>query len=35
MALAYNQGPGGAKGQDADTHHYSKGVMAYIQKLKL
>jgi hypothetical protein len=35
MALAYNQGPGGAKSQNAETHHYSTGVMAHIQKLKL
>lgn len=35
MALAYNQGPGGAKSHDSETHHYSTGVMAHIQKLKL
>lgn len=35
LALAYNQGPGGARDKDPETHHYSRGVMAYIQKLKL
>ena len=33
MALAYNQGPGGAKNFDASTHHYPNGVMKYIQML--
>ena len=33
LALAYNQGPGGAKLKDADTFHYSNGVMKYIQTL--
>lgn len=35
MALAYNQGATGAKKFDASVHHYSTGVMAHIQKLKL
>lgn len=33
LALAYNQGAGGAKDKDANTHHYSTGVMANIQRL--
>ncbi len=33
LALAYNQGPGGAKNHNSDTHHYSKGVINYIQKI--
>lgn len=33
LALAYNQGPGGAKAHDADTHHYSSGVMRHIQMI--
>lgn len=33
LALAYNQGPGGARNHDSETHHYSKGVMRYIQTL--
>lgn len=35
LALAYNQGPGGAKAHDPQTHQYSQGVMRNIQKLKL
>jgi hypothetical protein len=35
LALAYNQGPAGAKRFDSDTHHYSNGVMKYIQKLNV
>lgn len=34
LALAYNQGPGGARNHDSNTHHYSTGVMKYIQKLQ-
>lgn len=34
LALAYNQGPGGAKAHDASTFHYSVGVMKNMQKLK-
>jgi len=34
LALAYNQGAGGARHLDPDTNHYSKGVMAHIQELK-
>jgi len=34
LALAYNQGAGGARHLDPDTTHYSKGVMAHIQELK-
>jgi hypothetical protein len=33
LALAYNQGPAGAKQFNPDTHHYSRGVMSYVQKL--
>lgn len=33
LALAYNQGPGGARNHDAETHHYTRGVMHYIQSL--
>lgn len=35
IAVAYNRGPGGAKNVDANQHHYSKGVMAHIQSLKI
>jgi hypothetical protein len=34
LALAYNQGPGGAKAHDPNTFHYSVKVMKYIQELK-
>ena len=34
LALAYNQGPGGAKAHDAQTFHYSVKVMKYIQELR-
>lgn len=34
MALAYNQGVGGARGKDPATNHYSNGVMGYIQTLQ-
>ena len=34
LALAYNQGPGGAKAHDPETFHYSVKVMKYIQELK-
>jgi hypothetical protein len=34
MALAYNQGPGGAKNQDPETFYYPNGVMKHIQSLK-
>lgn len=34
LALAYNQGPGGARNFDSNTHHYSTGVMKYIQKIQ-
>lgn len=33
LALAYNQGPSGAKNHNADTHHYPKGVINNIQKI--
>lgn len=33
LALAYNQGPSGAKNHDAETHHYPKGVINNIQKI--
>jgi len=33
VALAYNQGPGGAKNFDAETHPYSKGVTDYVNSL--
>jgi hypothetical protein len=33
LALAYNQGPGGAKSYDASTHHYANGVVKYIQMI--
>ena len=33
VALAYNQGPGGAKRFDANTHQYSVGVMKHMQSL--
>jgi hypothetical protein len=33
VALAYNQGPGGARGKDANTNKYSRGVMTHIQEL--
>jgi hypothetical protein len=33
LALAYNQGAGGARSKDADTNPYSRGVMAQIQSL--
>lgn len=33
LALAYNQGPGGAKNQDSNTHHYPRGVINNINKL--
>jgi hypothetical protein len=35
LSLAYNQGPGGAKNHDANTHYYPRGVMAYVQKLSV
>lgn len=35
LALAYNQGAGGAKNKDPNTNHYSNGVMAYIQQIKI
>lgn len=34
LALAYNQGPGGAKSFNANTHHYPQGVMQNLQRLK-
>jgi len=34
LALAYNQGPGGAKEKDPDTFDYSNGVMRHIEKLQ-
>jgi hypothetical protein len=34
LALAYNQGPGGAKSKDSETFHYSNGVMKHIQTLQ-
>jgi hypothetical protein len=34
LALAYNQGPGGAKSFNENTHHYPQGVMQNIQRLK-
>jgi hypothetical protein len=34
LALAYNQGAEGAKGKDADTNHYSRGVLNHISNLK-
>lgn len=34
LALAYNQGPGGARSKDPDTFHYSNGVMKHIQSLQ-
>ena len=34
LALAYNQGPGGAKSHDPNSHHYPNGVMKYIQALR-
>lgn len=34
LALAYNQGAGGAKGKDADTHPYSRGVLNHISNFK-
>lgn len=33
LALAYNQGAGGARSKNADTNPYSRGVMAHIQSL--
>lgn len=33
LALAYNQGPGGARNHDSDEHHYSVKVMKHIQGL--
>lgn len=33
LALAYNQGAGGARAKNPETNHYSLGVMANIQKL--
>lgn len=33
LALAYNQGPGGAKRKNSDTHHYSVGVDKHIRAL--
>lgn len=33
LALAYNQGPGGARNHDSETHYYSNGVMKHIQRL--
>ncbi len=33
LALAYNQGPGGARNHDENTHHYSNGVMKNLQKI--
>ena len=35
LALAYNQGAGRARGKNAETNQYSKGVMAHIQALHL
>ncbi len=34
LALAYNQGPGGAQNLDADEHPYSRGIVNYVMKLK-
>lgn len=34
LALAYNQGPGGARQFNANTHHYPQGVMRNLQRLK-
>lgn len=34
LALAYNQGPGGAKKHSPATHHYPTGVMKHIQSLR-
>lgn len=33
LALAYNQGPGGARNFDSNDHHYSTKVMKYVQGL--
>lgn len=33
LALAYNQGAGGAKSKDPATHHYSNGVDSFIKKI--
>ena len=35
LAVAYNQGAGGAKSIDPNKNHYSNGVMAYIQQIKI
>jgi hypothetical protein len=35
LAVAYNQGAGGAKNIDPSKNHYSNGVMAYIQQIKI
>jgi hypothetical protein len=35
LALAYNQGPGGARMKDARTFAYSNGVMKHIQSLHI
>ena len=33
LALAYNQGPSGAKKHDAETHYYTRGVINHIQRI--
>ena len=33
LALAYNQGPGGAKRKNPNTHHYPNGVVKHIRSL--
>jgi hypothetical protein len=35
LAVAYNQGAGGARNIDPNKNHYSNGVMAYIQQIKI
>jgi hypothetical protein len=35
LAVAYNQGAGGARHIDPNTNQYSNGVMAYIQTIKI
>ena len=34
LAIAYNQGPAGARGKNAEVNKYSLGVMAHIQSLR-
>lgn len=34
LALAYNQGAGGAKDKDPTTHHYSRGVINHISQIQ-